>query len=50
MEACAKAAQCTGVSWGNVMVDGEAQLRCWLKRGLMKPHPAVANWNFAILQ
>ncbi|KAK2021566.1 hypothetical protein LX32DRAFT_243111 [Colletotrichum zoysiae] len=50
MEACAKAAQCTGVSWGNVMVDGEAQLRCWLKRGLTTPHAAVANWNFAILQ
>ncbi|KAK1982644.1 hypothetical protein LZ30DRAFT_749195 [Colletotrichum cereale] len=50
MEACAKAAQCTGVSWGNVMIDGEAQLRCWLKRGLKTPHAAVANWNFAILQ
>ncbi|KAK1967818.1 hypothetical protein LY78DRAFT_701965 [Colletotrichum sublineola] len=50
MEACAKAAQCTGVSWGNVMINGEVQLECWLKRNLKQPHEAVANWNFAILQ
>ncbi|KZL80224.1 pan apple-like domain protein [Colletotrichum incanum] len=49
MEICAKAAQCTGVSWGNVMINGEAELRCWLKRDLKTSRAAVANWNFAVL-
>ncbi|KAK1706444.1 uncharacterized protein BDZ83DRAFT_657910 [Colletotrichum acutatum] len=49
MEICAKSAQCTGVSWGNVMINGAAELRCWLKRDLKKSHAAVENWNFAVL-
>ncbi|KXH61432.1 hypothetical protein CSAL01_12236 [Colletotrichum salicis] len=49
MEICAKSAQCTGVSWGNVMINGAAELRCWLKRDLKKSHSAVENWNFAVL-
>ncbi|GKT63159.1 hypothetical protein ColTof4_05251 [Colletotrichum tofieldiae] len=49
MEICAKAAQCTGVSWGNVIINGEAELRCWLKRDLKTSRAGVANWNFAVL-
>ncbi|OHE96272.1 hypothetical protein CORC01_08490 [Colletotrichum orchidophilum] len=49
MEICSKSAQCTGVSWGNVMINGAAELRCWLKRDLKKSHETVENWNFAIL-
>ncbi|GKT40454.1 uncharacterized protein ColSpa_00635 [Colletotrichum spaethianum] len=49
MEICAKTAQCTGVSWGNVMVNGEAELRCWLKRDLKTSSASLANWNFAVL-
>ncbi|GJC99249.1 hypothetical protein ColKHC_08075 [Colletotrichum higginsianum] len=49
MEQCARVAQCTGVSWGNVLINGAPELRCWLKRDLKKSRATVANWNFAVL-
>lgn len=49
MEQCARVAQCTGVSWGNVLINGTPELRCWLKRDLKKSRATVANWNFAVL-
>ncbi|TDZ35414.1 hypothetical protein C8035_v009342 [Colletotrichum spinosum] len=51
IDICSKAAQCTGVAWGNTTsASGAAEQRCWLKRDMKKSHEATdRNWNFAIL-
>ncbi|KAL2160987.1 hypothetical protein VTH06DRAFT_8699 [Thermothelomyces fergusii] len=50
MNSCASFDQCTGCAWGYLDGDDGPRHRCYMKKDLTKPHQAVSDWCFAILQ